>query len=56
MVSIPFGGPKLKDCSNLLAMEEARNRLQLAMTLYEAGGLSATELQEVVKDTAQLVK
>ena len=55
-ISIPFGGPKIGNCSKLLQMEEGRNRLQLAMELFEAGGLSAEELAEIAADVANSVK
>ena len=51
-ISIPFGGPKIGNCSKLLEMEEGRNRLQLAMELFEAGGISAEELAEIAADVA----
>ena len=55
-ISIPFGGPSLGNCSTLLSFEEAQNKLALAMTLYEAGGLSTTELQEIVSSVKSVLK
>ena len=55
-ISIPFGGPQLGDCTKLLQMEEGRNRLQLAVELFEAGGLSAEELKAIAAEVANTVK
>ena len=44
------------NCSTLLTYEEAQNKLALAMTLYEAGGLSTTELKEVVSSVKQTLR
>lgn len=54
--SIPFGGDSLGNCSTLLTYEEAQNKLALAMTLYEAGGLTARELEGVVSSVKSVLK
>ena len=50
VITIPFGGPQLGDCSALLEMEEQRSRLDLAITLFEAGAMSAEELRAVAAE------
>ena len=57
IVTIPFGGRQLGDCSALLEMEEQRARLDLAMTLFEAGAMTAEEIKllaEEVKGIAEM--
>jgi len=48
-VTIPFGASQKGDCSKLLKIEEARNSIDLAVTLFEAGAMSADEFKEVME-------
>ena len=49
-LTIPFGGPDFEDCNGLLTIEEARNRIDLAVTLFETGAMSADEFEQVMRD------
>lgn len=55
-ITIPFGGPKFGDCSSLLKLEEARNKIDLAVTLFEAGALSAEEFKAVMEEAKSALK
>lgn len=54
-VALPFGGPTLGDCNNILVMEEQRARLDMAVTLFEAGGMTADELKELAAEVKSFV-
>ena len=55
VISVPFGGPDFGDCSKLLELEEARSRLDMATTLFEAGALSTEELKAVADDAKRVI-
>jgi len=55
VVTIPFGGPDFGNCSNLLEMEEARARLDMATTLFEAGAMEAEELRAVAEEVKGII-
>ena len=55
VVSIPFGGPDFGDCTNLLELEEARARLDMATTLFEAGAITTEELKAVAEATKAVI-
>lgn len=54
-ISIPFGGTDPGNCRNILAMEEQRARLDMAVTLYEAGGMTAEELKGLAREVKGIV-
>ena len=56
IITVPFGGPSLGDCSKLLKHEEARSRLELAAQLFEAGVLSVEEFKAIADDIASLIR
>ena len=45
--AMPFGGEPTGDCRLKIEMEQQRARLDMAVTLFEAGAMSQEELQEV---------
>ena len=49
-VSVPFGGTDPGNCSTILEMEQQRARLDMAVTLFEAGGMTADELRELSEE------
>lgn len=55
-VSIPFGGPGLEDCNGLLRIEEARNRIDLAVTLFEAGAMDADEFKAIMEEAKSVLR
>ena len=55
-VSIPFGGPALEDCNGLLRIEEARNRIDLAVTLFEAGAMTADEFKAIMEEAKAVLR
>lgn len=55
-VAMPFGGTISADCNGIVVLEEQRARLDMAMTLFEAGALSADELKEIAEDVKKYVK
>ena len=55
-VAMPFGGEPTGDCRLIIEMEQQRARLDMAVTLFEAGAMSQEELQEVANDVKRLLK
>lgn len=55
-ITIPFGGPSIGDCTELLRHEEGRSRLELAAQLFEAGAISAQEFKDIAVDVANLIR
>ena len=55
-VAMPFGGAPAGNCDTILEMEQQRARLDMAVTLFEAGALTAEELQEIATDVKGYVK
>ena len=49
-VAVPFGGPDPGNCSTILEMEQQRARLDMAVTLFEAGGMTADELRTLSEE------
>ena len=56
LITIPFGGTKQGDCSELLKHEEARSRLELAAQLFEAGALEPQEFKAIAEDIASQIR
>lgn len=48
-VSMPIGGRSAGNCDTILEMEQQRARLDMAVTLFEAGAMTADELKEVAE-------
>lgn len=55
-IAIPFGGQDPGNCRQILTMEEQRTRLDMAVTLYEAGALTEEELKAVAEDVKRFVQ
>ena len=55
-VAMPFGGSVSADCRAFVELEEQRARLDMAVTLFEAGALDADELREIAEDVKQYVQ
>ena len=55
-VIIPFGGQSYGNCNKLLELEEARNRLDLAVTLFESGAITAEEFKETAERAKSALK
>lgn len=56
-LSMPLGGTDVGDCNKILSVEESRTRLDMAVTLFEAGGMSADELKQIATEIkADLLK
>ena len=54
--TLPIGQTVSGDCSKLLEMEEYRSRLDLAMTLFEAGAMTPDEIKELSEEIKQYIK
>lgn len=54
-LSIPFGGTDPGNCRTILTMEEQRSRLDMAVTLFEAGGMTAEELKALAEEVKGVV-
>lgn len=52
-VSMPLGGADVGNCNTILRVEENRTRLDMAVTLFEAGGMSADELKQIATEIKQ---
>ena len=55
-VAVPFGGTPAGNCNTILEMEQQRARLDMAVTLFEAGAMTAEELQEIANDVKKYVQ
>ena len=55
-VAIPFGGTLAGNCNTILEMEQQRARLDMAVTLFEAGAMTAEELREIANDVKGYVQ
>ena len=55
-VSMPLGGKGVGDCSTILEMEQQRARLDMAVTLFEAGAMTADELKEIADSVKGAVR
>jgi hypothetical protein len=53
--TIPFGGQKIGNCNDLLSIEEARNRIDLAVTLFEAGALTGEEFKAIMAEAKSVL-
>jgi len=47
---MPLGGTSVGNCNKILSVEESRTRLDMAVTLFEAGGMSADELKQIATE------
>ena len=56
IVTVPFGGKDLGDCTKLLTIEEQRARLDIAMTLFEAGAMTAEEIKLLAEEVKGVVE
>lgn len=52
---IPIGGTVSANCNKLVEMEEARTKMELAVTLYESGSLTKEELNEILAETKSIL-
>ena len=55
-VAVPFGGAPAGSCNTILEMEQQRARLDMAVTLFEAGAMTSEELQEIANDVKGYVQ
>ena len=55
-IAVPFGGQPVGDCNLILEMEQQRARLDMAVTLFEAGAMTSEELKEIAEDVKQYVR
>ena len=55
-IAMPLGGSVSADCRTFVELEEQRARLDMAMTLFEAGALDADELKAIAEDVKRFVK
>lgn len=54
-VTIPFGGAPAANCNKIVEMEEARTKMELAVTLYESGSLTKDELNAILNETKSIL-
>ena len=52
---VPIGGTVSANCNKLVEMEEARTKMELAVTLYESGALSKEELNVILTETKSIL-
>lgn len=52
-ISMPLGGADVGNCNTILQVEENRTRLDMAVTLFEAGGMTADELKQIATEIKQ---
>jgi len=52
---IPIGGTVSANCNKLVEMEEARTKMELAVTLYESGSLTKEELNQILNETKSIL-
>lgn len=55
-ISMPFGGQPAGNCDTILEMEQQRARLDMAVTLFEAGAMTADELKEIAESVKGAVR
>ena len=55
-VSMPFGGQPIGNCNTILSVEEQRARLDMAVTLFEAGAMTADELKALAEDVKATIQ
>lgn len=55
-VAMPLGGETAGNCRLILEIEEQRARLDMAVSLFEAGALDANELREIAEDVKSYIQ
>ena len=55
-LAMPFGGQPTGNCNLIIEMEQQRARLDMAVSLFEAGAMTQEELQEIANDVKRYLK
>jgi len=54
-LTVPLGGTIQANCDTIVEMEEARTKVELAVTLYEAGSITKEQLQQILDNSTTVL-